>query len=114
MIGDMAMKQLTSQVQARPLFKVRERHVPDLRSALRLSFRRLYAIRRRAFPADYTRTYDLEMNGLLLTVLPGVFHPEWHFTSGFLAEMCRPILAESGADVLEVGAGCGVVALSAA
>src|SRR5689334_6859231 len=84
------------------------------KTAVRRLLRRVYAVRWRLSPPDYTRTYKVKISGLDITVLPTVFHPKWHFTSAFFAEYCKQAALLDGADVLEVGTGTGVVALSAA
>jgi release factor glutamine methyltransferase len=84
------------------------------KTAVRRLLRRVYAVRWKLFPPDYTRTYKVRISGLDITVLPTVFHPSWHFTSAFFANHCSRSGPLDGADVLEVGTGTGVVALSAA
>src|SRR4051794_19346290 len=84
------------------------------RTAVRRLLRKAYAIRWKVFPPNYTRTYQLKINGLNTTVLPTVFHPKWHFTSAFFANYCDTAPFVVGADVVEIGTGTGIVALSAA
>jgi release factor glutamine methyltransferase len=53
--------------------------------------------------------------GLRLQVLPEVFNPALHFTSGFLAEtLRRPGLVPPGGTVLDLGTGSGIAAIAAA
>lgn len=53
--------------------------------------------------------------GLRLRVLPEVFNPAIHFTSGFLAEtLRRPGLIPQGGTVLDMGTGSGIAAIAAA
>jgi release factor glutamine methyltransferase len=53
--------------------------------------------------------------GLRLRVLPEVFNPALHFTSGFFAETLRlPGLIPSGGAVLDLGTGSGIAAIAAA
>ena len=53
--------------------------------------------------------------GLRLQVLPEVFNPAVHFTSGFLAEtLRRPGLVPPGGSVLDLGTGSGIAAIAAA
>src|SRR5215207_7772203 len=53
--------------------------------------------------------------GLRLRVLPQVFNPGQHFTSGFLAEyLARPGVVPAGGMVLDIGTGSGIAAIAAA
>src|SRR5689334_23436899 len=53
--------------------------------------------------------------GLRLRVLPEVFNPALHFTSGFFAEtLRRPGLIPPGGAVLDLGTGSGIAAIAAA
>src|SRR5437868_11939339 len=81
---------------------------------MRRAARRGLNARWRALPPDYNRSYRLRCNGLDITVLPSVFHPRWHFTSVFLAEQTAQLVPGPSAQVLEIGTGTGLVALSAA
>ena len=71
-------------------------------------------LRWRVRPPDYDRTHTINVNGFDIAVLPSVFHPRWHLTTPFLAAQCPSLVPSGGAAVLEVGAGTGVVAMSAA
>lgn len=79
---------------------------------MRRAARWCHTLRWKALPPDYNRTYRLHANGFELAVLPSVFHPKWHFTSTYFAETCH-LAIPSGAHVVEIGTGTGVVALSA-
>ena len=78
------------------------------------AFKRALDLRWRVSPPDYDRTFRLKVNGFDIVVLPSVFHPNWHFTSLFLAQACETLVKQKGLSVLEVGTGTGLVALSAA
>jgi release factor glutamine methyltransferase len=53
--------------------------------------------------------------GLRLQVLPEVFNPALHFTSGWMAAMVRrPGLIPPGSAVLDLGTGSGIAAIAAA
>jgi len=65
-------------------------------------------------PPDYNRSYRLRTNGFEIVVLPTVFHPRWHFTSSFFARTVEAQVRGNMLDVLEVGTGTGLVAMSAA
>ena len=56
-----------------------------------------------------------QVAGLRLRVLPQVFNPGLHFTSGFLAAfLARPGVVPPGGAVLDMGTGSGVAAIAAA
>src|SRR6478735_595907 len=65
-------------------------------------------------PPDYNRSYRLRTNGFEIVVLPTVFHPRWHFTSSFFARTVEAQVRGNALDVLEIGTGTGLVAMSAA
>jgi len=71
-------------------------------------------LRWKARPPDYDRSHTIRVNGFEIAVLPAVFHPRWHFTTPFFASQVPVLVRSGGAAVLEVGAGTGVVAMSAA
>lgn len=86
-----------------------------LSTRLRRAARRIYSLRWKVAPPNYNRTYSIRSNGFNITVLPSVFHPRWHFTSEFFAEVCATLIPRHGdCNALDIGTGTGLVALSAA
>jgi release factor glutamine methyltransferase len=69
----------------------------------------------RDFDPDTRPERRARVAGLHLRVLPGVFDPSLHFSSGALAELLkRPGIVEPGASVLDIGTGSGILAVAAA
>jgi release factor glutamine methyltransferase len=92
-------------VRARPAWK---------RAAGRV-MKRALAWRYRHFRPGAEPERWVRVAGLRLQVLPEVFNPALHFTSGFLVEtLRRPGLVPTGGTVLDVGTGSGIAAIAAA
>jgi release factor glutamine methyltransferase len=90
---------------ARPVWKRAAGRV--LKRALAWRFRHF---RPGGEPERWARVAELR-----LRVLPDVFNPALHFTSGFLAEtLRRPGLVPPGGAVLDIGTGSGIAAIAAA
>ena len=73
------------------------------------------AWRFRDFDPDSRPERRVRVAGLHLRVLPGVFDPSLHFSSGALAELLKcPGIVDTGASVLDIGTGSGILAVAAA
>lgn len=91
------------------------RRDPLVRIAARKIGRRWLAWRFRNFDPDKEPEREASVNGLKLQVLPDVFNPAHHFTSAFFAKWVRSSgVVRSGAKVLDIGTGSGILAISAA
>jgi release factor glutamine methyltransferase len=77
--------------------------------------KRLLSWRFRRYRPEAEPERRVKVAGLHLRVLPGVFNPALHFTSGFLANYLRRAgVVPPGGEVLDIGTGTGVLAIAAA
>jgi HemK-related putative methylase len=77
------------------------------RRTFRWRFRLLHARR-------YARVDCARVRGLTLTVLPGVFHPEFFFATAFFLRFLDTLPIGPGTRALDVGTGSGALAVSLA
>src|SRR5947209_7911899 len=88
---------------------------PLWKRGVRRVLKRLLAWRYRGFRPEAQPAHWRRVGGLRLRVLPSVFDPALHFTSGFLAAyLRRPGVIRPGAQVLDLGTGSGIAAITAA
>src|SRR5260370_42522234 len=82
---------------------------------MRRAGKRFLAWKYRRFSPDSEPDTTVNIAGLRLFVLRGVFNPALHFTSGVLAGyLKKPGVISSGDSVLDLGTGTGLFALTAA
>jgi release factor glutamine methyltransferase len=77
--------------------------------------RHLYRLHFRVARARRHNRVDLaRIHGLQLLVLPGVFHPEFFFGTGFFLQCLDDVPIRKGARVLDMGTGSGALGLALA